>query len=121
MDWLNSLLFDSESIAHILLLYSLVIALGVKLGKVKVFGVSLGVAFILFVGILMGHFGFTGNLKTINFIQDFGLILFVYSIGLQVGPSFFSSFRRGGMTLKDRKSTRLNSSHQIISYAVFCL
>jgi putative transport protein len=99
MDWLNSLLFDSESIAHILLLYSLVIALGVKLGKVKVFGVSLGVAFILFVGILMGHFGFTGNLKTINFIQDFGLILFVYSIGLQVGPSFFSSFRKGGMRM----------------------
>jgi putative transport protein len=99
MDWLNSLLFDSESIAHILLLYSLVIALGVRLGKVKVFGVSLGVAFILFVGILMGHIGFTGNLKTINFIQDFGLILFVYSIGLQVGPSFFSSFRKGGMRM----------------------
>ena len=99
MDWIKSLLFDTESIAHLLLLYSFVITVGVLLGKLKFRGVSFGVAFILFTGIVVGHFGFTGNLKTIGFIQDFGLILFVYSLGLQVGPSFFTSFRRGGMRM----------------------
>lgn len=99
MEWLQNLLFNPDSIAHIVLLYSLVITLGVLLGKVKIFGVSLGVTFILFVGILMGHFGFTGNLDIINFIQDFGLILFVFCIGLQVGPSFFSSFKKGGISM----------------------
>ena len=99
MDWIKTLLFDTESIAHLLLLYSFVIAVGVLLGKVKFRGVSLGVAFILFTGIVAGHFGFTGNLKTIGFVQDFGLILFVYSLGLQVGPSFFTSFRKGGMRM----------------------
>ncbi|MBE6284810.1 MAG: putative transporter [Mediterranea massiliensis] len=99
MDWLESLLFDSNSIAHIVVLYSFVIACGVLLGKLKMFGVSLGVTFILFVGILLGHFGFTGNREIMNFIQDFGLILFVFCIGLQVGPSFFSSFKKGGVTM----------------------
>lgn len=99
MGWFDNLLFNSDSIAHIVLLYSLVISLGVILGKIRIFGVSLGVTFILFVGILMGHFGFTGNLEIINFVQDFGLILFVFCIGLQVGPSFFSSFKKGGITM----------------------
>lgn len=99
MDWIKYLLFDTESIAHLLLLYSFVIAVGVMLGKLKFRGVSFGVAFILFTGIVVAHFGFTGNLKTIGFIQDFGLILFVYSLGLQVGPSFFTSFRKGGMRM----------------------
>ena len=99
MDWIKSLLFDTESIAHLLLLYSFVIAVGVLLGKLKFKGVSFGVAFVLFTGIVVAHFGFTGNLKTISFIQDFGLILFVYSLGLQVGPSFFTSFRKGGMRM----------------------
>ena len=99
MDWLENLLFNSDSIAHIVLLYSIVISLGVLLGRVKIFGVSLGVTFILFVGILMGHFGFNGNLQIINFVQDFGLILFVFCIGLQVGPSFFSSFKKGGISM----------------------
>jgi putative transport protein len=99
MDWIKTLLFDTESIAHLLLLYSFVIAVGVLLGKLKFRGVSFGVAFILFTGIVVGHFGFTGNLKTIGFVQDFGLILFVYSLGLQVGPSFFTSFRQGGMRM----------------------
>ena len=87
MEWLENLLFNPDSIAHIVLLYSLVISLGVLLGRVRIFGVSLGVTFILFVGILMGHFGFTGNLQIINFVQNFGLILFVFCIGLQVGRS----------------------------------
>lgn len=99
MTWIKSLLFDTESIAHLLLLYSFVIAVGVLLGKLKFRGISLGVAFILFTGIAVGHFGLTGNLKTIGFVQDFGLILFVYSLGLQVGPSFFTSFRKGGMRM----------------------
>lgn len=99
MDWLQSLLFDEDSIAHIVLLYSFVIAVGVLLGKIKFFGISLGVTFVLFVGICAGHFGFTGNTAILNFIQDFGLILFVFCIGLQVGPSFFTSFKKGGVRM----------------------
>ena len=99
MNWIKTLLFDTESIAHLLLLYAFVIAVGVLLGKIKFRGVSFGVAFILFTGIVVAHFGFTGNISTISFIQDFGLILFVYSLGLQVGPSFFSSFLKGGIKM----------------------
>ena len=99
MNWLEQLLFDSNSIAHIVLLYTAVISLGVYLGKIKFFGISLGVTFVLFAGILAGHFGFTGPVSTLNFLQDFGLILFVYCIGLQVGPGFFESFKKGGVTL----------------------
>lgn len=69
------------------------------MGKIKVFGISLGVTFVLFVGILMGHFGFTSETHILHFVREFGLILFVFCIGLQVGPSFFSSFKKGGMTL----------------------
>lgn len=99
MNWLQDLLTNPNSIAHIVALYALVIAAGVLLGKIKFFGISLGVTFVLFVGILAGHFGFTGNPAILSFVQDFGLILFVFCIGLQVGPSFFSSFKRGGITL----------------------
>ncbi len=99
MDWLETLLWDSSSVAHIVSLYAFVIAVGVLLGKIKIFGVSLGVTFVLFTGILMGHFGFTGDTHILHFIREFGLILFVFCIGLQVGPSFFSSFKKGGMRL----------------------
>ena len=99
MNWLQDLLTNPNSIAHIVALYAFVIAAGVLLGKIKFFGISLGVTFVLFVGILAGHFGFTGNPAILSFVQDFGLILFVFCIGLQVGPSFFSSFKRGGITL----------------------
>lgn len=99
MNWLQDLLTNPNSIAHIVALYAFVIATGVLLGKIKFFGISLGVTFVLFVGILAGHFGFTGNPAILSFVQDFGLILFVFCIGLQVGPSFFSSFKRGGITL----------------------
>ena len=85
--------------AHIVCLYAFVIAVGVLLGKIKIFGVSLGVTFVLFAGIFMGHFGFTADAHVLHFIREFGLILFVFCIGLQVGPSFFSSFKKGGMTL----------------------
>ena len=99
MDWLNGLLTDENSIAHIMLLYAFVVAIGVLLGKIKFFGVSLGVTFVLFAGIVCGHFGFTGNTQILNFVQDFGLILFVFCIGLQVGPSFFTSFKQGGVSM----------------------
>ena len=99
MDWLQSLFTDVNSIAHIVMLYSFVIAVGVLLGKIKFFGVSLGVTFVLFTGIVCGHFGFTGNTQILTFLQDFGLILFVFCIGLQVGPSFFTSFKKGGVSM----------------------
>ena len=99
MDWLVSL-FTEHSIAHDVLVYALVIALGVLLGKIKFFGISLGVTFVLFVGIVLAHFGQTvGSVHLLNFIRDFGLILFVFSIGIQVGPGFFSSFKKGGIRM----------------------
>ena len=99
MDWLFNLFTDQDSIAHIALLYSLVIAAGVLLGKLKVGGISLGVTFVLFAGIIAGHLHFTAPLSVLTFVQDFGLMLFVFCIGLQVGPGFFESFRKGGITL----------------------
>lgn len=98
MDWLISLIKDG-SIAQTILLYSFVIFCGVLLGKIKIFGISLGVTFVLFVGIAVGHFGFVVNDEVLHFIREFGLILFIFSIGLQVGPGFFSSFKKGGMKL----------------------
>ncbi len=88
-----------EGIGHSILLLSFVIAAGIQLGKIKVFGVSLGITLVLFVGIILGHFGFTINHNVIHFFKEFGLILFVYSVGMQVGPGFFSSFKQGGITL----------------------
>ncbi|MCM1066248.1 MAG: putative transporter [Muribaculaceae bacterium] len=87
------------SIASTLVLYSFVIAAGIYIGKIKIFGVSLGVTFVLFVGILMGHFGYAVDQNVLKFVREFGLILFIFSIGLQVGPGFFSSFKKGGMRL----------------------
>lgn len=99
MEWLVNLFTSQDSVAHIVLLYSVVIAVGVYLGKIKVGGISLGVTFVLFAGILAGHVGFTGPLPVLTFLQDFGLILFVFMIGLQVGPGFFESFGKGGLRL----------------------
>ncbi len=99
MDWLLSLFTNTESMAHIALLYAIVIAIGVYLGKIKIGGISLGVTFVLFAGIVAGHFGFTAPLPTLTFMQDFGLVLFVFMIGLQVGPGFFSNFKEDGVTL----------------------
>ena len=100
MDSIANLFLPGEvSIASTLILYSFVIAAGIYIGKVKIFGVSLGVTFVLFVGILMGHFGYTVDSNILKFVREFGLILFIFSIGLQVGPGFFSSFKKGGMRL----------------------
>lgn len=86
-------------VAHSVLILSLVIAFGIMLGKIKVWGVSLGVTWILFVGIAFGHFNLNLDEHLLHFLKEFGLILFVYSIGLQVGPGFFSAFKKGGFTL----------------------
>ena len=99
MDWIINLFTNTESVAHIVLLYAIVISVGVLLGKVKIFGISLGVTFVLFAGIIAGHIHFTAPTDILNFAQDLGLILFVFCIGLQVGPGFFESFRKGGVTL----------------------
>ena len=99
MDWLVQLLTDTNSIGHILLVYSVVIALGMALGRIKMFGISLGVTFVLFVALAVSYAGITVNITVLNFLRDFGLILFVFFIGLQVGPSFFSSFKSGGLQL----------------------
>lgn len=99
MDWLINLFTNTNSVAHIALLYAVVIFVGVYLGKIKIGGISLGVSFVLFAGIFAGHIGFTGPTDILNFLQDFGLILFVFCIGLQVGPGFFESFRKGGVVL----------------------
>ena len=104
MNFINSLFEGTEGvwsggIAHILIIISLVIALGKLLGNTKILGVSFGVTWVLFVGILFGHFGLTIDGNLLHFLKEFGLVLFVYSIGLQVGPGFFSSFRAGGLGL----------------------
>ena len=102
--WLSALFTNTSSVAHIALLYAVVIAVGVYLGKIKVLGISLGVTFVLFVGIVVGHiFHFYGleaaPIDILTFIQDFGLILFVFMIGLQVGPGFFESFGKAGVIM----------------------
>ena len=98
MDWLESL-FMGSGIAHTMLVLSLVITGGIMLSKIKIGGISIGVTWILFVGIVAGHFGMTVDENTLHFIKEFGLILFVFSIGLQVGPGFFSSFKEGGLKM----------------------
>lgn len=107
MDWLINLFTATDSVAHIALLYASVIAVGVFLGKIKIGGISLGVTFVLFAGIAAGHFGFTATPSVLSFLQEFGLILFVFMIGLQVGPGFFESFKRGGVTLNALSATTI--------------
>ena len=97
--WLKDLFTVTDSVAHIALLYAIVIAMGVYLGKIKIGGVSLGVTFVLFAGIIAGHIGFTAPTPILTFVQDFGLILFVFMIGMQVGPGFFESFGTLGIKL----------------------
>ena len=99
MEWLWNLMADHESVAYTVIVYSVVIAIGVALGKVKFFGISFGIAWVLFAGIAMAEMGFTVNTHIQHFIKEFGLILFVYTIGLQVGPGFFSAFKKEGIKL----------------------
>ena len=112
---------NTESVAHISLLYAVVIAVGILLGKIKIGGISLGVTFVLFAGIVAGHIGFTAPVNILSFIQDFGLILFVFCIGLQVGPGFFESFKKGGVTLNLLSTTTvvLNIAVMFACYYIF--
>lgn len=98
MNWIENLFFGTGT-AHSVMILAIAIAIGVALGKLKIGGISLGMTWILFVGIIMSHFGMRMKPEVLHFVQEFGLILFVYSIGLQVGPSFFSSFKKGGLKL----------------------
>ena len=113
MDWLQKIICDPGSIAHLVVIYALVISLGVKLGKIKFGGVALGVMFVLFAGIVVGHIyshyivdpatntfiTHSGQKELIDFVKELGLILFVYCIGLQVGPGFFATFKKGGVSM----------------------
>ncbi len=98
MDWLNSLFIEHSALQAVVVL-SLISAIGLGLGKVRIGGISLGVTFVFFVGILAGHFGLSIDREVLNYVESFGLVLFVYALGLQVGPGFFSSFRKGGLSL----------------------
>ncbi len=119
--WLTNLFTTTDSVAHIALLYAIVIAVGVYLGKIKIGGVSLGVTFVLFAGILAGHIGFTAPTPILTFVQDFGLILFVFMIGLQVGPGFFENFGSQGIWLNGLATLAvlLNIIVMFICYFVF--
>ena len=118
MSWLTELITDNGSIAHAIFLYSLVIAFGVILGKIKIFGVSLGVTFVLFVGILMGHLQLSVDPQILQFVREFGLILFFFSIGLQVCPGFFSSFKRGGLVLNGL-ATLIIALNIVVAIAIY--
>lgn len=98
MDWLVELI-TGTGIAHSIMVLALVISMGLLLGKIKIFGISLGTTWILFFGIFLGHLGLEIDHNVLHFLKEFGLILFIFSIGMQVGPSFFSSFKQGGITL----------------------
>ncbi|HHU97041.1 MAG: putative transporter [Bacteroidota bacterium] len=98
MEWFLELV-TGTGVAHSIFVLAVVISTGLLLGKIKIFGVSLGTTWILFFGILLGHLGLEINETVLHFLREFGLILFIYSIGMQVGPSFFSSFKKGGITL----------------------
>lgn len=98
MNWIQDLIFGN-GIGHSIMLLSICIVGGILLGKIKIKGISLGITFVLFIGIVCGHLGLTIDDNILHFMKEFGLILFVFSIGMQVGPGFFSSFRKGGVTL----------------------
>lgn len=98
MEWLNSI-FIEHTVIQAVIVVAMISALGLALGKVTIFGLSLGVTFVFFAGIAAGHFGLSIDPQMLNYAESFGLIIFVYALGLQVGPGFFGSFRKGGMTL----------------------
>jgi AspT/YidE/YbjL antiporter-like protein len=98
MEWLYNIFFEHSPLQAVVVL-SVITAVGLGLGKIRVCGISLGVTFVFFAGILAGHLGFTIDPKMLSYAESFGLVLFVYELGLQVGPGFFSSFRKGGIQL----------------------
>ena len=98
MNWLLETLTEPSMIQAVAVI-SIVAAVGVYLGRLKIFGISLGITFVFFAGIMAGHLGITVNKDMLNFAQNFGLIVFVYTLGLQVGPGFFSSLKKGGVEM----------------------
>ena len=98
MDYIQEILFEPSVIQAVIVL-SLICATGLYLGRIRILGISLGVTFVFFVGILAGHLGLKINKDMLDFAQNFGLIIFVYTLGLQVGPGFFSSLKKGGVKL----------------------
>lgn len=98
MEWLTEI-FIEQSYTQAILIISLICAVGLALGKVKIAGVSLGISFVFFAGIIAGHFGIKINSDMLLLAQNFGLIIFIYSLGVQVGPGFFSAFKKGGIKL----------------------
>lgn len=98
MEWLNSIFFEHSALQAVIII-SIIIAAGLGLGKIRFFGISLGVTFVFFAGIFAGHLGLSIDSKMLAYAESMGLVLFVYELGLQVGPGFFSSFRKGGMQL----------------------
>lgn len=115
MNWFSDLFFG-EGVAHSILMLAVVIATGIALGKIKIKGISLGVTWILFAGIAFAHFGMRIDTGVLHILQEFGLILFVFSIGMQVGPGFFSSFKKGGLTLN-----MLAAGIVLLGVAVTCI
>lgn len=97
-NFINNLLFGA-GVAHSMIILSLTVGIGVYLSRIRIAGISFGVTWVLFIGILLSHFGMTLDGELLHFVKEFGLILFIYSIGLQVGPGFFSSFKSGGLKL----------------------
>lgn len=98
MEWINSLFVEHSALQAVVVL-SLISAIGLLLGRVRFWGISLGVTFVFFAGIMAGHFGLSVDAQMLNYAESFGLVIFVYALGLQVGPGFFSSFRKGGVRL----------------------
>jgi len=99
MHWLTQLFTQHESVAYTAVIYALTIFSGAALGRLRIFGITFGVTLVLFTGIILSYLGFTINEHIAHFVKEFGLILFVYTIGLQVGPGFFASFQREGLKL----------------------
>jgi putative transport protein len=117
MDWIIAL-FTQESVAHAVIALSIVIALGLGIGAIRVFGIKLGMAGVLFSGLALGHFGMEVNHEVLEFIREFGLILFVFAIGLMVGPGFLASFKRQGLSLNMLAATTVLLG-SLITFALY--
>ena len=127
MEWLYSLFLEHSALQAVVVL-SLISAIGLGLGRVHFWGVSLGVTFVFFAGILAGHLGLSVDPQMLNYAESFGLVIFVYSLGLQVGPGFFSSFRKGGVLLEEAIKDRIAKTGKkpkailpVHLYGIYCL
>ena len=114
MEWIRSLIFEQSAVQAIVVL-SLITATGIWLGRIKVLGISLGVTFVFFMGIMAGHLGISLDPAMLNYAETFGLVMFVYALGLQVGPGFFSSLRkRPSPGRQNKDAVRAMSAHKML-------